>query len=155
MSSAFGDSLCLEMSARLFLTTCNWFMFIFVPTCRANRWNMELKPLQEKKRFKKSSKCSRFCTWGEFPFPWVWGWVDLRSQLLWVAFLLLLLLSAYLWPNRLNAAREQKISQKFLRGRICFRMRASVYEGKEVNCNNAFLIFTLLPLSLFLANFLL
>ena len=35
MSSAFGDSLCLEMSARLFLTTCNWFMFIFVLAWRA------------------------------------------------------------------------------------------------------------------------
>ena len=155
MSSAFGDSLCLEMSARLFLTTCNWFMFIFVSGWRANPWNTKLKPLQGKKRFKKSSKFPRFCTWCEFPFPWVWGWVDLRSQLLWVAFLLLLLLSAYLWPNQPNAARKQKISQKFLTGRICFRKRAFIYEGKEVKCNNALLILMLLPLSLSLAKFIL
>ena len=154
MSSAFGDSLCLEMSARLFLTTWNGFMFIFVPAWRAIPWNTKLKPLQGKKRFKKSSKFPRFCTWCEFPFPWVWGWVDLRSQLLWVAFLLLLL-SAYLWPNQHNASRWTEDFQEFLRGRICFRKRAFIYEGKEVKCNNALLILMLLPLSLSLAKFIL
>ena len=68
-----------------------------------------------------------------------------------------LLLSAYLWPNQLNAAREQKIPQKFLRGRIVSeRELVVVYmKAKRSSAIMAFLILTLLPLSLSLANFML